>query len=69
MFKRRDSVLCSAFANSTLGDLSPTSIGATASVPIAKANRVSWLQTCVYFCTPIVPGGGILPIFPLGIPS
>ena len=31
----------SAFANLTLGDLSPTSTGATASVPNAKANGVS----------------------------
>ena len=31
----------SAFANWTLGDLIPTSIGATASVPNAKANGVS----------------------------
>ena len=40
-FKQRDSSLCSALANSTLGDLSPTSTGATASVSNAKANGVS----------------------------
>ena len=40
-FKWRVSSLRSVFANLTLGDSSPTSIGATASVPNAKANRVS----------------------------
>ena len=29
--------------NSTLGDLTPTSTGATALVPNARANRVSWV--------------------------
>ena len=33
--------MCSAFANSNLGDSSPTSTGATASMPNAKANEVS----------------------------
>ena len=41
MLKRRVSSLRSAFANLTLGDLSPTSTGAIASVPNAKANGVS----------------------------
>ena len=40
-FKRRDSSLCSAFVNSILGDSSLTSTGAIASVPNAKANKVS----------------------------
>ena len=39
----RISSLCSGFANSTLGDFSQTSIGATASVPNVKANKVSWV--------------------------
>ena len=38
---RRVSSLRSAFANLTLGDSSPTSTGATASVPNAKVNGVS----------------------------
>ena len=33
--------MSSVFANSILGDLSPTSTGATASVPNAKVNGVS----------------------------
>ena len=33
--------MCSALVNSILGDLSPTSTGATASMPNAKANGVS----------------------------
>ena len=38
---RRTSSLCSALANSILGDFNPTSTGATASVPKARANGVS----------------------------
>ena len=40
---RRISSLCSVFVNSTLGDFSPTSMGATAYVPNARANGVSWV--------------------------
>ena len=35
--------MCSVFANSTLGDFIPTSTGAIASVPNARANGVSWV--------------------------
>ena len=35
------SLLCSMFASSILGDFNLTSIGSTASVPKARANRVS----------------------------
>ena len=41
MFRRRASSFCSSEANSTLGDFIPTSTGATASVPKARANGVS----------------------------
>ena len=37
------SSLCSTLANSILGDFNLTSIGATASVPKARANGVSWV--------------------------
>ena len=40
-FRRRASSLCSSDANSTLGDFIPTSTGATASMPKARANGVS----------------------------
>ena len=40
---RRIFSLCSVFVNSTLGDFSPTSTGANASVPNARANGVSWV--------------------------
>ena len=40
-FRRRASSLCSALANSILGDFNPILTGATASVPKARANGVS----------------------------
>ena len=35
--------MCSTLANSILRDFNPTSTGATASVPKARANGVSWV--------------------------
>ena len=54
--------------NSTLGDFSPTSTGATAFVPNARANEVSSVANLRVVRRPITPRGGILPIFPLDFP-